>query len=740
MPFPRYWFQLSLVTLTYFSLGWLGNHLLQISLEPSPIWFPAGIGLTAILVWGEKQVLGIFLGDLCLGLTLSDEITLIFGSAIGSSLTAVLGSRLLNYFRFSLRLNHIRDVLLLVFGAGFMASTVNASLDTLSHFLSGGLTWMQFRQHWGILWLGDIVGICVLTPFLLRLKYDRLQIGKKNTDHLLEAIICNGLLLIIGWIVFGCEGIKPNLRGATLSNVQYLEYLPFPFVVWASLRFPIWGAVIANLLVSLLASVGMLKGVGPFLVQSPNLNDGLLLLQIFLIIVTTTSLFLSAAVSEREEIDNRLRSTLERENLLAGVGLRVYQSLEISRVFQTTVEEIRDFLEADQVYIAYLENNGSVKVMAESLLPHIPSFLDWQPEPEIINVIKDSFQLNRVIVDTDRINNIPHLQNYYRELGIQSYLSIPLQIAQQQLGILTVHNYTQRPWQKVEIRLLEQLAAQVSIAIQKAQLYQRVQKLNSNLEQEVEERTLELREKMEELQNLYEMKTVFLQAVSHDMRTAIMGLLMILKNSSSRCSSPVTLTRPLLKKIIESTERQLTLINAISEHHFSEYRPVNLNCQQVSLQQLVNSWINDWQDCLRNNQATIYNLIDHDLPPVQIDPCQLKCVFEQLLNNSLKHNQPGLNLIIDAKLQEGMVYCTFTDNGSGMTESQCQNLFKLYVRSLHNQRLTGIGLGSYQCRQIIEAHGGKIGVNSTPDVGSEFWFTLPIAKSITYPKNLLMLI
>ncbi|MCZ8104335.1 MAG: ATP-binding protein, partial [Burkholderiales bacterium] len=44
-----------------------------------------------------------------------------------------------------------------------------------------------------------------------------------------------------------------------------------------------------------------------------------------------------------------------------------------------------------------------------------------------------------------------------------------------------------------------------------------------------------------------------------------------------------------------------------------------------------------------------------------------------------------------------------------------------------NQHLTGIGLGSYQCRQIIEAHSGRIGVKSTPQVGSQFWFTLPLA-------------
>ncbi|MBR8831604.1 MAG: Adaptive-response sensory-kinase SasA [Chroococcopsis gigantea SAG 12.99] len=572
MPVLNYPLKIFVVTIVYFATGWWGNQLLHLGIGPSPIWFPAGIGLSAVLLWGERQVLGIFLGDFFLGLTLSDNWGIIIASALGSGLSGGLGGRLLRQGHFSRRLNRIRDVLILVFGAGFLAATVNASIDSLAHFYMGGLQWQQFRQHWGILWLGDVAGICVLTPLLLRSIHNSLPLWKSTKSHLLEAIICNGLLLGIGWLVFGCEGIKPNLSGDNLSNVQYLEYLPFPFLVWAALRFPVWGAVIANLFISLLALVGMSKGVGPFMVQSPNLGDGLLLLQIFLIIITTTSLFLSAAVAEKEEIDKRLRSTLER--------------------------------------------------------------------------------------------------------------------------------------------------------------------LNSNLEREVAERTLELTEKMTELQNLHEMKTVFLQAVSHDMRTAIMGLLMILRNNSGRCQEGVTLAKPLLDKIIQSTERQLTLINAISENHFSEHRPLSIYRQKVYLQDMVKNWLDEWADNLIKNQANANNLIADDLPPIEVDSRAIKCVFEQLLNNALKHNQPGLSLSVDAQVKGDMLYCTFTDNGQGMSDVQCQHLFKLYVKSLHNQHLTGVGLGCYRCRQIIEAHGGNIGVSSIPDVGSQFWFTLPLAKFISYAKDL----
>ncbi|HEY9671131.1 MAG TPA: ATP-binding protein, partial [Waterburya sp.] len=60
------------------------------------------------------------------------------------------------------------------------------------------------------------------------------------------------------------------------------------------------------------------------------------------------------------------------------------------------------------------------------------------------------------------------------------------------------------------------------------------------------------------------------------------------------------------------------------------------------------------------------------------------------------------------------------------SQEQQKSLFKLYIRGLHTKHLTGIGLGLYHCRQIINAHGGEIGVMSAPKAGSTFWFTLPV--------------
>jgi signal transduction histidine kinase len=202
---------------------------------------------------------------------------------------------------------------------------------------------------------------------------------------------------------------------------------------------------------------------------------------------------------------------------------------------------------------------------------------------------------------------------------------------------------------------------------------------------------------------------------------------MLLKNLQCRQEEKVAISRSMLDQVVRSCDRQLTLINALSENHFAEERPLILHRQPLALEEQVEIWLREWQKDFDLYQATFINLLPDDLPAIDVDPCQLRGVFEQLLNNALKHNPPPIQLALDARIDRDMLYCTLSDNGIGMDEDQCQHLFRLYVRNLHNQHLTGIGLGSYQCRQIIEAHGGRIGVKSTPNVGSQFWFTLPLA-------------
>ncbi len=78
-----------------------------------------------------------------------------------------------------------------------------------------------------------------------------------------------------------------------------------------------------------------------------------------------------------------------------------------------------------------------------------------------------------------------------------------------------------------------------------------------------------------------------------------------------------------------------------------------------------------------------------------------------------------------AEPQPSWITCTVTDNGRGIPPEQAAELFELYKRGKNAHRTQGLGIGLYLCRQIIQAHGGEIGVASHTD-GTRFWFTLPV--------------
>jgi PAS domain S-box-containing protein len=265
--------------------------------------------------------------------------------------------------------------------------------------------------------------------------------------------------------------------------------------------------------------------------------------------------------------------------------------------------------------------------------------------------------------------------------------------------------------------------------------------LNANLEHQVQERTAQLEQKMLELQELNQLKDVFLHAVSHDLRTPVMGTLLVLNNlihphrsltgPSEEQAAPETVAVPrtVIQRMMDSNHRQLALIDSLLEVHASDVGKLVLHLQPTSVAALVEEIVRDLEPLLSKNQCELQSFIPQDLPLVNLDPTQFRRVYENLITNALKHNPSGLNLDLMARIEGEDLLCIVQDDGIGICQEQAEHLFELYFRGNNARHLTGIGLGLYLCRQIITAHGGRIGVVSEPGRGATFWFTLPLAAA-----------
>lgn len=219
---------------------------------------------------------------------------------------------------------------------------------------------------------------------------------------------------------------------------------------------------------------------------------------------------------------------------------------------------------------------------------------------------------------------------------------------------------------------------------------------------------------------------LFLHAVSHDLRNPVIGTSMVLNGLSQQPGDELKLPRKVLERMVEGNQRQLDLINSLIDSHAAETWGIVIQPHPLHLYEVVQAAIADLQPILDKDNATLNNHISANLPLINGDSLQLVRVYQNLIANALKHNPPGLTLRLQAEQTKDWLYCTVSDDGVGIPPEQCDRLFDPYFRGNQKPKSVGLGLGLFLCRQVIEAHGGEIGVQSHLNEGTTFWFTLPL--------------
>ncbi|MBF0167443.1 MAG: hypothetical protein HQL45_07395, partial [Alphaproteobacteria bacterium] len=121
-------------------------------------------------------------------------------------------------------------------------------------------------------------------------------------------------------------------------------------------------------------------------------------------------------------------------------------------------------------------------------------------------------------------------------------------------------------------------------------------------------------------------------------------------------------------------------------------------------------------------------IADGPYPAVQGDRMQLIEVLQNLVTNSLRFRKPEASPLVEIKVKVNPERAIFSvsDNGMGIEKIYWEQIFIIFKR-LHGSTFPGTGLGLAICKRIIEAHGGRIWVESQPGVGSTFFFSLPVS-------------
>lgn len=242
---------------------------------------------------------------------------------------------------------------------------------------------------------------------------------------------------------------------------------------------------------------------------------------------------------------------------------------------------------------------------------------------------------------------------------------------------------------------------------------------------------------------LRQQQQLLLHAVSHDLRNPVTGTLMLLNNLLLG-SEKITLDRTVIARMAKSQEQQLQLINSLLEVHSQNLNGVALQVRSLSLNNLVKDITEGFELQLKQVRGHMVVSLPADLPHVSVDALQLHRVYDNLISNALQYNPSGVCVTLDASQQGDYLRCTVSDDGEGIRELTSdrpqpaseqplqadpnQWIFDRYSRGRNHHQSLHLGLGLNICKQIIEAHGGHIGVESAANQGTIFWFTLPIAS------------
>lgn len=305
--------RMAVLAAVYCVSGWLG---LALAIPPgyaTAVWPPSGVALAAIALWHPRVWPGIWVGSLLVNLWVSQQaldaqaggvgIAIAASIAVGSTLQALLGVFLLERWVGIGRLFERASTIFAFAAITALSCLLASTWGVTSLWLAGLVDTGTYFESWRTWWLGDVVGIIVVTPVLLAWRPLRLQ----RPARVAEIIVTWTLLALVALAVF----VGP----LALDGDEYpLAFLSLPCLVWIAYRFDVGHVALATLLLCGIAAFATSQGSGPF-VREEATYASLFLLQAFSGLATLTGLTLATAIGAQRTAERSLRASREQLQL-----------------------------------------------------------------------------------------------------------------------------------------------------------------------------------------------------------------------------------------------------------------------------------------------------------------------------------------------------------------------------------------------------------------------------------------
>lgn len=448
---------------------------------------------------------------------------------------------------------------------------------------------------------------------------------------------------------------------------------------------------------------------------------------------------LAEDITEQKLAQEKIEQQYQQALLLRQITDEIRQNLSTEHIFTTTAIQVGQVFGVNRclIYRYTSEPCPQIPLMAEYIHGEYISL------QQITIPLADNCYIQQVLaqdeaIATEDICLDPLLEpvcDYFAELEIKSMLTIRTSYQKQPNGVITLHQCDRiRQWNQAEIQLLEDVAAQVGIAIAHATL----------LETEIQQRQA-LAEKNEALEKAKvaaeaanQAKSEFLTIISHEIRTPLNSVIGFSNILESFVTDPKA--QSYIKAIISSGKTLLSLINDILDLAKIEAGKLEINLAPLELRQILQDIQQIFQHKADQQGLNLILKIDETLPfGLLLDEVRIRQILFNLVGNAIKFTPNGqIEIIVNcgaampAAADRISLEIIVKDTGIGIAPEKQQQIFEAFVQSdsQTTRKYGGTGLGLSITQRLVQLLGGTISLESELNQGSTFTVSLPSVKIV----------
>ena len=455
---------------------------------------------------------------------------------------------------------------------------------------------------------------------------------------------------------------------------------------------------------------------------------------------------LERAYVELQQTAVELRKRVDYLTTLYASGLQFTSSRDSEALLQHALEILINQLSYDRVMICFFDSvrkvshNARVVGVTDELAAFARSLEIPVTDPLTIEGTVLLHGSPVLVQDVQEV--LDRLHPLHRGLvfksGAQSFVSVPLKTKNGILGSLTVDRSRTHSLSQDDLEIMTTFANQLAIAIDNATAYSQIERLNLGLEKKVLERTAQLEAANVQLKELNQLKSAFVSVVSHELRTPMTSIRVYAENMLDGLIGSLTDEQSrYLTRILFNVDRLTRLSTDLLDLSKIESGKVELRLERLSLDEVLNDIVEGFRHSLKENSITLDVSSTDEAVTIRADRDKLAQIFTNLLGNAIKFTPAGGKIQILSKVQpDGYFHIRISDTGCGIAPEELPKVFEKFFRGESTPSgIRGAGLGLAIVKNLVELHGGTVGVESTVGQGSTFFFTVPTSRmSVPIPS------